>query len=434
MTAGPITPGPRHHGALAGARTGMFGRGPSLTALVAVGALVLGVGVVPAHAASPRTAGEPAVVGASTAASAAAAPVPAHAVPQIRAAGAPSTVTGTDGRRHLVYELIVANGTRSSVRLDRLEVVDPARENVVATYSGDAIKAITVDAQTAQPTRTVAPENGALILLDVPLRRSARVPMRLEHRFVLSLSRPGTQPRRVTVTRARTLVDQRAAIRISPPLRGPNLGVLGCCAKPFGHRLAALDRNGSPVFPQRYAIDFMRLDDTINTYAGDPTRNESYFLFGSEVIAVAPGRVVATRDGVPENTPPGLPPNVALNDLAGNFVNQDMGGGRFALYGHLQPGSLRVKPGDQVVPGQVLGLVGNTGNSSAPHLHFQVMDAAGGPSNLLADGLPYVFDAFTLDSHVGLDQTPPTLTRIKTPPPTERTSQYPFTGDVLTFP
>ena len=45
-----------------------------------------------------------------------------------------------------------------------------------------------------------------------------------------------------------------------------------------------------------------------------------------------------------------------------------------------------------IQPGQVLGLVGNTGNSSEPHLHFHVMDAAGGPSNLVADGLPYVFD------------------------------------------
>jgi murein DD-endopeptidase MepM/ murein hydrolase activator NlpD len=178
----------------------------------------------------------------------------------------------------------------------------------------------------------------------------------------------------------------------------------------------------------------VRVDATINTHAGDPARNESYFVFGSEVIAVAPGRVVATRDDVPENTPPGLPPSVALNDLAGNFVNQDLGGGRFALYAHLQPGSLRVKPGDRVQPGQVLGLVGNTGNSSEPHLHFHIADARGGPSNLVADGLPYVFDAFALDGHVtGLDRTPPTPTRIQLPASAPRTAQYPLTGDVVTF-
>ena len=339
-------------------------------------------------------------------------------LPQISAVGAPSTVTGTDGRRHLVYELGVDNGTRSRVRLERLDVVNPSREDAVATYRADAIKAIAVELEAAKPTRTIPRGTGALILLDIPLRPGAPVPVRLEHRFVLSLSRPGSRPRRVTLTRARLRVDQRTAVRISPPLRGPNLGVLGCCSRPFGHRLAALDRNRRPVFPQRYAIDFLRLDETLNTHAGDPARNESYFVFGSEVIAVAPGRVLATRDTVPENTPPGLPPNVALNDAVGNFVNQDLGGGRFALYAHLQPASLRVKPGDQVQPGQVLGLVGNTGNSSEPHLHFQVMDAAGGPSNLLADGLPYVFDAFALDSRVtGLDRTPPTPMRVRHPRP-----------------
>ena len=368
-------------------------------------------------------------------AGAASAPAPAHPLPQIIAVGAPSTVTGTDGRRHLVYELGVDNGTRSRVRLERLDVVDPSREDVVARYRGDAIKAITVELTAAKPTQTVPRGTGALILLDIPLRSGAPVPARLEHRFVLSLSRPGTRTRRVTLTRARLRVDRRTAVRIRPPLRGSNLGVLGCCGKPFGHRLAALDRNARPVFPQRYAIDFLRLDDTFNTLAGDPARNDSYLIYGSEVIAVAPGRVVASRDHVPENTPPGLPPNVALNDAVGNFVTQDLGGGRFALYAHLQPASLRVKPGDQVRPGQVLGLVGNSGNSSEPHLHFQIMDAAGGPSNLLADGLPYVFDAFALDSRVtGLDRTPPTPLRVRAPAPAERSAQYPLTGDVITFP
>ena len=62
-----------------------------------------------------------------------AAPSRAASVPAIHAVGAPSAVTGTDGRRHLVYELGVDNGTRSRVRLERLEVIDPARENVVAS-------------------------------------------------------------------------------------------------------------------------------------------------------------------------------------------------------------------------------------------------------------------------------------------------------------
>ena len=70
-----------------------------------------------------------------------------------------------------------------------------------------------------------------------------------------------------------------------------------------------------------------------------------------------------------------------------------------SAYGH-DPEGIAAELGDQVVAGQVLGLVGNTGNSSEPHLHFHVTDARGGPSNLGADGLPYVFDPFRLEGRV----------------------------------
>ena len=69
-----------------------------------------------------------------------------------------------------------------------------------------------------------------------------------------------------------------------------------------------------------------------------------------------------------------------------------MGKGRFAFYAHLQPGSVRVKVGDTVKTGQVLGLLGNSGNSDAPHLHFHIMD---GPRPLSSNGLPYRFSSFT---------------------------------------
>ena len=70
----------------------------------------------------------------------------------------------------------------------------------------------------------------------------------------------------------------------------------------------------------------------------------------------------------------------------------DIGGGNFAFFAHLQPGSLRVRLGDKVHRGDVIALLGNTGNTDAPHLHFHVMD---GPSPIDANGLPYAFNRFT---------------------------------------
>jgi murein DD-endopeptidase MepM/ murein hydrolase activator NlpD len=60
----------------------------------------------------------------------------------------------------------------------------------------------------------------------------------------------------------------------------------------------------------------------------------------------------------------------------------------------LQPGSIRVKPGERVRAGQLLGLVGNSGNSTAPHLHFHVSDR---PSILEGEGLPYGIDRFSVE-------------------------------------
>jgi murein DD-endopeptidase MepM/ murein hydrolase activator NlpD len=128
------------------------------------------------------------------------------------------------------------------------------------------------------------------------------------------------------------------------------------------------------------------------TFAGDPAQNASYFAYGKELLAVLDGRVVSTLDGIPENVPNG-PPAVTLEpgNLPGNSIVLQFDEDHFALYAHLIPGTLRVRPGDRVRRGEVLGLLGNSGGSTQPHLHFQVMDR---PIPLAADGLPFVFDHF----------------------------------------
>ena len=343
----------------------------------------------------------------------------------------PSPVLGTDNRRHLVYEVLLENPTASPVRIDVVQVLDAARRTAVANYAGPTVEAVMfvgTDAGIA-PGRTIAPGAGGILLLDVAQRPDDPLPDRLEHRFVVFR---GSLP--AVVIDAPTPVNRQPAVIVRPPLRGPDLGVIGCCGVPFAHRLALLEVDGEPFLAQRFAIDFVRLDARANTFAGDPASNASYFIHGDEVVAVAAGRIAATRDGVPENIPPSSPPDIGIDGAAGNFVNQDLGGGRFALYAHLQPGSLRVEPGDRVQPGQVIGLVGNTGNSSEPHLHFHVMDGQGGPSGLGAEGVPYVFDRFRLDGRVlGLDGTLPALVRVPARPLSERTRQYPLTGDVVAF-
>jgi murein DD-endopeptidase len=72
-------------------------------------------------------------------------------------------------------------------------------------------------------------------------------------------------------------------------------------------------------------------------------------------------------------------------------VTVRIGPNRYATYAHLKRGSVRVGVGARVAAGEVVGLLGNTGQSTAPHLHFQITD---GESVLASEGIPFAFDRF----------------------------------------
>jgi murein DD-endopeptidase MepM/ murein hydrolase activator NlpD len=124
---------------------------------------------------------------------------------------------------------------------------------------------------------------------------------------------------------------------------------------------------------------------------GDPKDPADYAIYGARAIAAADATIVHVIDGLPEQTPGALPSGISLREADGNSIVAKLRDGLFMLYAHLQAGSIKVKEGDTVKRGDLLGLVGNSGNTSAPHLHFHVMD---GPSALTSEGVPYVIDTF----------------------------------------
>ncbi len=150
-----------------------------------------------------------------------------------------------------------------------------------------------------------------------------------------------------------------------------------------------------------------------------------------EAIAVADGLVVAMSDGLADNTPfsgtPQGPPN--LDTLVGNHIFREIGPRVYALYAHLKPGSLRVAKGQRVTRGQVIGLVGNTGNPGAPHLHFQLSQ----DPTIRSEGLAYTHDAFEVVGRckqAGPTRVEQTCARV--PPGTHR-GEIPLNGMMLQF-
>jgi murein DD-endopeptidase MepM/ murein hydrolase activator NlpD len=165
-----------------------------------------------------------------------------------------------------------------------------------------------------------------------------------------------------------------------------------------GHRWAA---------PEQFAFDIGRIGDGGMTYRGHGTTFADYYAYGADVLAAANGRVVAASDGVAEDPTAMRRPDEDLTaymtrlrdeqatrlaggtkNIAGNYVMIDHGNGEFSLSAHLQPGSVRVHVGDTVVQGQVIGRLGSSGNSTEPHLHFQICDA---PDPLMCAGIPVQF-------------------------------------------
>lgn len=178
------------------------------------------------------------------------------------------------------------------------------------------------------------------------------------------------------------------------PLRGESLVVHG--GRKIEQNAHASEKD------QRFAIDVVALKQGSRTlqeqgitvfdavtYEGNKKQNESYYIFGRDVIAPANGRIIDTLDGVPDAIPSDT--HYDFKQPAGNYVVIDHGNNEFSMLAHLKNGSIRFNKGDLVVAGDVIGSVGNTGNSTEPHLHYHLQNT---PKWKKGEGLPAQFQQY----------------------------------------
>lgn len=310
----------------------------------------------------------------------------------------PPTVASIDGQGVLVYELHITNLSPVAQTLSRVEVLDDATPaHVLASLEDSALANAMMRPGVAPPPAAidrarVAGGLRAIVFLWTPVSMSSP-PKRVTHRVTVAQGSGDSAVTRSVVGGSAPVSTSVATI--APPFHGGPWMAANGPGPVSGHRRALIPIDGTPYIGQRFAIDYVKLDTTGKTYRGDQLVNANYYAYGVEALAVADGIVVERKDSIPENIPGATSRAVpiTLETIGGNHVILDIGGGRFAFYAHLQPGSLRVKLGDKVRRGQVLGLVGNSGNSTEPHLHFHLSDA---PSPLGSEGLPYVMESFKL--------------------------------------
>ncbi|MFE9661756.1 peptidoglycan DD-metalloendopeptidase family protein [Streptomyces sp. NPDC005955] len=235
---------------------------------------------------------------------------------------------------------------------------------------------------------------------------------------------------------ARNGQPAREPVEVAPPVIGRWTALNSPADKVPSH--------GTHGYGQTYAIDVVaepepdRIpDDRPADRTGDPTgppaeglrpafnwlwplvrRPDAFPAFGAPLLAVADGTVVRAsdtqRDHLSRTSLPMLAYLMLVEGMAramvgptrvtGNYVILDLGDDTYAMYCHLRRGSLKVRPGDRVRVGQVLADCGNSGNSTEPHVHFQLMDspeldaARGVPFRWRGVGLPANGETFTVDA------------------------------------
>jgi hypothetical protein len=309
----------------------------------------------------------------------------------------PWPVKGSNGRFHLVYELQLLNTIPVPWRVAGV-TVRSSGGRALASWTGPRVRDVMRSLADSRDARRIGPGEGALLHLTFSARRRNRLPRSLVHELRLANPEPGNgAPRRVVQIGARARLVRRSPAVLGPPLQGDRwVAADGCCLA--RRHIRAFQPYGGGLFTsQRFAIDWERLDPSGRLFVGDKRVLTNWAGYGENILAVADGTVVRAIDGLPNQVPGALPEGLPPLEADGNAVFLRLRDGRIVFYAHMIPGSVTVREGDRVVRGQLLGRVGNSGNSSAPHLHLHVVDR-----NAIfgANGLPYVFSGFDVTGRV----------------------------------
>ncbi|AWH18452.1 M23 family peptidase [Stenotrophomonas sp. ZAC14D2_NAIMI4_7] len=294
------------------------------------------------------------------------------------------------GYHYLVYELQLQNHSESALHINALNILAPSPDggDLLLRLSGQTLldQMKLTGSGSIDSAHTLETGRSLTAFLCVAFNEGMRVPDELLHRIVLDGA----------VAEGPLIGTRHDVVRVlASPVLGKGWLPDNGLALDRHHRPGLMVAGGRAQISRRYSMDWKRRIDG-EQLSGDPLNVRSYHAYGQPVYAVADAMVVQARDGFPDNipkTPAGFTPAVPLSmdSLAGNTVVLDLGGGQFAHYAHLQPGSVVVKVGQRVRRGEPLGSIGNSGDARWPHLHFQVTT---GPGIMSSEGVPFVIERF----------------------------------------
>jgi hypothetical protein len=309
---------------------------------------------------------------------------------QLKVTFAPIEVKTTDGKITLLYSVETANFEKDGYKLMDFQVTNSANGKMLCALS-DTGKYLLIH----KPIAGGIPEHLYSYPLDVHatyrfsvglILNPADVPQKIMHRLVLL-----KDSKERIIESAETFVSKGPVAVISPPLKGE--GFLSACTTALTdnhHPTYQISYKGITTVPERFCVDWLKVDSNGNYFHGDKNTCTNWYVYGQNVYAASSGQVVFVNDGLPDQSPVGsVSSDINIFNGTGNTVVISSGVS-YTLYGHMIPNSIVVKTGQYVTVGQLIGKVGNSGNSSAPHLHFGVHTEF---PYYNSEGLPYYIDS-----------------------------------------
>lgn len=330
-------------------------------------------------------------------------------------------------KHYLVYELHITNFRVTTLTLLRTEIVGEAKGTVsLASYEGKELSDRVTRPGLPQDSANklvIAGGMRAVMFIWLTFDKVIPIPTSLHHRLTF---KPADSAKALTIEAAQVRVSKAKIHVLESPLgegmwisaRGPS--------NESGHRRALIPTEGRAYISQRFAIDFMKVGmDRRVTPDNHGFKNESWYGYGNKVFSVANATVVRIMDSLPDNIPLSSETAVPITSetVGGNYVLLKVAEGVYAFYGHLKPNSITVKVGQKVRKGQVIGLLGNSGNSDAPHLHFHLATAS---STLAAEGLPFAFKSYTV---LGIEAFDPQSKTVGN----KRSLELPLENEIIRF-
>jgi len=321
-----------------------------------------------------------------------------------------------DGKTVLAYELFVRDVALNDLTIKSLDVSngDPGGD-LIAHIEGEGLIEI---------SQKLENQMEDLVIFMWLTFENSLLPKTLKHKITFTNSSEN-----VSYLETNINVSNKTAKVISPPVKGDKwLAYNGPSNNDHHHRWALLYYNGIPYLSQRFGIDWMSIGKNNMGFRNEGHKNTDYFCYGDTVYSVADGTVVDVRKGLPDNTPSDNSHAVPITagTAGGNYVIVDIGDHIYAYYAHLIPSSIRARVGQKVEKGQPLGRLGNTGNSSGPHLHFHLCDS---PDGIFSQGVPYVFETY-IDLGTYKDDGGPWIPD-STPKVVD--NELPFRNEVISF-